>query len=126
MQIAVETPDQNRSGSTGDTDALKRKVESLRRQFQQNPDHCRPLSWDTNLLVRKTQNLSERNIVSCSDANWHETLQRMHIGREGVRVNDVRTVEHIEFVAAFAAKRDLVMTYGNHSFHLEPRHASLD
>jgi hypothetical protein len=50
----------------------------------------------------------------------------MHIGPDGIRINDIRTVEHIEFVAAFAARHQLVMTYGNHSFHLEPRHNAID
>jgi hypothetical protein len=50
----------------------------------------------------------------------------MDIGRDGVRIDDVRTVEQIEFVAGFAARRDLAMTYGNRSFHLEPRHLPFD
>jgi hypothetical protein len=50
----------------------------------------------------------------------------MRIGRDGIRVDDVRTVQHIEFVAAFAAKHQLLMTYGNRSFLLEPRQTSID
>jgi hypothetical protein len=50
----------------------------------------------------------------------------LRIGPEGVRVDDVRTVAHIEFVAAFAARHQLLMTYGNRSFLLEPRQTSID
>jgi hypothetical protein len=123
MQLAVDDFEKDRSN---DIDALKHKIESLRRQFKENPAHAKPLSWDTELLLKKTRNLSATNIVSCADANWQQTLERMRFGREGVRVDDVRTVAHIEFVAAFAARHQLLMTYGNRSFLLEPRQTSID
>lgn len=123
MQIALEDFDKHRST---DTTALRREVESLRRQFKENPAQARPLAWDTELLVRKTRDLDPSNIVSCSDRDWQQTLEQMHIGSEGIRVNDIRTVAHIEFVAAFAARNQLSMTYGNHCFHLEPRQTSID
>ena len=123
MQLAVDDFEKDRSN---DTNALKRKIESLRRELKQNPAIGKPLSWDTELLVKKTQNLNPSQIVSCADPNWQRTLDHKRIGREGVRVDDVRTVEHIEFVAAFAAKHQLLMTYGNRSFLLEPRQTSID
>ena len=123
MQITLQEFEKNRPA---DLDALKREVESLRRQYRENPHNTRPLAWDTALLVRKTRDLDPSNIVSCGDSDWQRTVERMHIGSEGIRVNDVHRVEHIEFVAAFAARHQLAMTYGNHSFHLEPRQTTID
>src|ERR1043165_1404487 len=123
MQLAVDDFEKDRSN---DTDALKRKIESLRRQLKEIPTIGKPLSWDTELLVKKTQNLSASQIVSCADPNWQHTLERMPVGRDGLRVDDVHTLQHIEFVAAFAAKHQLLMTYGNRSFLLEPRQTSID
>jgi len=122
MQIALQNLDEHRSD---DSDRIKRKVESLRRQIKENPTESKPLAWDTELLVKKTQNLSPGNIVSCSDPDWQQIVERMRIGFSGIRINDIRTVEHIEFVAAFAARHQLAMTYGNHSFHLEPRQTAI-
>jgi hypothetical protein len=121
MQIALENFDKHRST---DTTALRREVESLRRQFRENPDKARPLAWDTELLVRKTRDIDPSNVVSCSEPDWQQALESLRIGSEGIQVNDIRTVAHIEFVAAFAARHQLSMTYGNHSFHLEPRHGA--
>ena len=123
MQIALQESEKHRST---DTDALRREVESLRRQFRENPANARPLAWDTELLVRKTRDLDPSNVVSCSDPDWQQALESLHIGSQGIRVNDIRTVAHIEFVAAFAARHQLSLTYGNHSFHLEPRHGSIE
>jgi hypothetical protein len=123
MQIALEDFEKHRST---DTDALRREVESLRRQFRENPDKARPLAWDTELLVRKSHQLDPSNIVSCADPDWQQKLEQIQIGSEGIRVNDIRTVQHIEFVASFAARHQLAMTYGSHSFHLEPRHPAID
>ena len=109
-----------------DVDALKREIDFLRRQLHETPKKAKPLSWDTELLLRKSQNLADNNIVSCSAPDWQQTIESMHVGRSGIRVDDVRTVEHIEFVAGFAARRDLTMTYGNRSFHLEPRQTPFD
>ena len=109
-----------------DVEALKREINFLRRQLTENGGKNRPLSWDTTLLIRKTENLAPTNIISCDDPNWREIIQHIEIGPEGIRVNDLRTVEHIEFVAAFAARRRLSMTYGNRSFHLEPRKTGID
>jgi hypothetical protein len=120
MQVQDNLKNPDRSD---DFTALKREIESLRRQLKANPTQGRPLSWDTELLVRKTQDLVSDNIVSCNDSNWQQIVQGLHIGRHGIRVNDVQTVAHIEFIAAFAARRNLAMTYGNRSFHLEPRQA---
>src|SRR3954467_2478894 len=124
MQVTLQNLDKH---GRQDTEALKREVESLRRQFAENPTKTKQqLAWDTQLLVKKTQNLSSNKIVSCSDPNWRQTIERMHIGAAGIRVNDIRTVEHIEFVAAFAARRQLLMTYANHCFLLEPRQTAID
>ena len=119
MQVALDNFDQHRSH---DTETLKREIDSLRRQLKDNPSKGKPLSWDTELLYRKTVNLSDDNIVSCTNPDWKLIVERIDIGPEGIRIDDIRTVEHIEFVAAFAAKNQLTITYGNRSFHLEPRH----
>jgi hypothetical protein len=123
MQIAVENFEKDRSD---DVEKLKLEVEALRRQLGECPRTGKPLAWDTELLVKKTQNLSESNIVSCADPDWQEAIEHIDIGHSGIRVNDVRTVEQIEFVAEFAAKRELAMTYGNRSFHLGPRPTPFD
>jgi len=123
MQIAVEKFEKNPGD---DTEVLQREVDELQRRLKENPDQSTHLEWDTELLVRKTQNLGDRNIVSCADPDWQQTIEQIQVGPGGIRVNDVRTVDHIEFVATFASRHQLAMTYGNRSFHLEPRVTPFD
>jgi hypothetical protein len=53
-------------------------------------------------------------------------VESIDVGPEGIWISDVRTVEDIKFVAAFAARRELAMTYGNRSFYLELREPATD
>jgi hypothetical protein len=110
--------DFNDRDQADDVQRLKREIEDLRERLAESAKKGKQLCWDTELLVKKTQNLAPANKISCTDPNWRETLENMDIGQEGVWIADVRTVEDIQFVAAFAAENRLSMTYGNRSFHL--------
>jgi hypothetical protein len=125
MQVIVENFEKE-NDRRDDTEMLKREVSSLQDRLKENPIKTSHLAWDTELLVKKTQSLDDRNIVSCADPNWRQIIEHMEVGPDGVRVNDVRTVEQIEFVASFASTRQLAMTYGNRSFYLEPRPTPFD
>ena len=48
--------------------------------------------------------------LAVSDPKWQEVVEEMEIGTEGICITDVRTVEQIEFIAAFAARKQLLMT----------------
>jgi hypothetical protein len=109
-----------------DTQLLKREVHSAQKRLNETADQSTHLSCDTELLVKNTIDLSPDKIVSCADPNWRQTVEKMAIDRAGIRINDVRTVEHIEFVTNFATDHRLAMTYGNRSFHLEPRPTPFD
>src|SRR5262249_32926708 len=104
-----------------DVEGLRREIEKLRSLLAASAKRGKQLSWDTELLVKKTLGLGGTNIVSCSDPNWKQLMEQIEIGRQGIRINDVKTVEQIEFIAAFAATHQLTMTYGRRSFYLEPR-----
>lgn len=111
----AEKPDPN------DLQRLKQEIEELRRRITASAEKGKQLSWDTELLVKKTQNLGATKKVSCTNPEWREILAGLEIGPEGVCVEDVRTPEDIQFVAEFAGVRQLLMTYGRRSFFLEPR-----
>jgi hypothetical protein len=100
---------------------LREAIEALRQRLEESAKKGKQLSCDTELLLKKTENLSLTNKVSCSDLNWREKMEGMEIGPAGIWIADVKTVDDITFVGEFAARRQLVMTYGNRSFHLEPR-----
>lgn len=104
-----------------DTRTLRREVGALRARLKKSGGDANQLSWDTELLMKKTRGFETARFISATQANWKETLQKIEIGPEGICVSDVRTVDAIEFIAAFAARNQLTMTYGNKAFLLEPR-----
>ena len=104
-----------------DTRVLRREIDALRTRLDQNPDTSQQLSWDTELLRRKTEDFSPAQTISAKDADWKQTLDSISIATTGICISDVRTVDAIEYIAAFASTRQLTMTYGNKSFLLEPR-----
>jgi hypothetical protein len=103
-----------------DIERLRRAIEALRERLEESAKKSKQLSWDTELLLKKAESVSESNKISCSDSNWRRKVQAMDLAG-GVWIVDVKTVDDIGFIAEFAAQRQLVMTYGNRSFHLEPR-----
>ena len=104
-----------------DTQLLRREVDALRTRLEQDPEKSQQLSWDTELLRRKTEDFSPAQTISAKDADWKQTLDSISIALTGICILDVRTVDAIEHIAAFAASRQLTMTYGNKTFLLEPR-----
>ena len=104
-----------------DTRLLHREIGALRTRLDQNHDSAQQLSWDTELLRRKTEDFSPAQSISAKDAQWKETLDSITIATTGICISDVRTVDAIEYIAAFASTRQLTMTYGNKTFLLEPR-----
>lgn len=118
MEERAEEPNQPRPD---DTQTLRREVGALRARLNESAGKTKHFSWDTELLVRKTEGFDNRNFISAAQANWRQALEEIVIGPEGVCVSDVRTVDAIEFIASFAARHQLTMTYGNKSFLLEPR-----
>jgi hypothetical protein len=115
-----ESADANQPPSD-DTRMLRREVGALRSRLQKGGGDANQLSWDTELLIKKTQGFETARFISATQANWKETLEKMEMGPEGICVSDVRTVDAIEFIAAYAAQHQLTMTYGNKAFLLEPR-----
>jgi hypothetical protein len=115
-----ESPDANQA-PRDDTRMLRREVGALRARLKKNGGDANQLSWDTELLIKKTQGFEKARFISATQANWKATLEKMEMGPEGICVSDVRTVDAIEFVAEFAARHQLTMTYGNKAFLLEPR-----
>ena len=99
---------------------LGEEIDALRQRLEQSAKKGKQLSWDTELLLKKTENLKLTHKVSCGDPDWRNKVENLNIGPEGVWITDVRTMEDIEFIAAFAGERRLLMTYGKQSFHLEP------
>jgi hypothetical protein len=99
---------------------LRRAIEALRERLEESAKKSKQLSCDTELLLKKVEGVSESNKVSCTESNWRRKVQAMELAG-GIWIVDVRTVDDIGFIAEFAAQRQLVMTYGNRSFHLEPR-----
>jgi len=109
-----------------DTQTIRREVSSLQRRLNECANDPTQLSWDTALLIKNTKNLAPEKIISCADPDWQQKVETMPIDRAGIRINDVRTVAQIEFVTNFATDHRLAMTYGNRSFHLEPRPTPFD
>jgi hypothetical protein len=109
-----------------DTQTIRREVSSLQRRLNESANDPTQLSWDTALLIKNTASLAPEKIISCADPDWQQKVETMPIDRAGIRINDVRTVAQIEFVTNFATDRRLAMTYGNRSFHLEPRPTPFD
>ena len=103
---------------------LKSEIKSLQRRLADSAKKGQKLSWDTELLLKKAQHLKRDDIISCTNPNWKNILESIAIGIGGICINDVRTVEEIKFIAAFAERRQLTMTYGNRMFLLEPRYAA--
>ena len=104
-----------------DTRLLRREIDALRTRLEREPDTAQRLSWDTELLRRKTEEFGPAQSISAKDTDWKQTLDSIAIATAGICISDVRTVDAIEYVAAFAASRQLTMTYGNKTFLLEPR-----
>lgn len=104
-----------------DTRNLRHEIDALRTRLDAQPDQAKKLAWDTQLLQKKTEGFASERVISSKHPNWKDVLEYIEIGPEGICVSDVRTVDAIHFIAAFAARRRLVMTYGKGSFLLEPR-----
>jgi hypothetical protein len=104
-----------------DTQHLRRQIDALQTRLKRYPEKSKQLSWDTELLRRKTEDFGPAQTISAKDADWKQTVDNMTIGPAGICISDVRTVQAIEYIAAFAASRQLTMTYGNKTFLLEPR-----
>jgi hypothetical protein len=100
---------------------LRSEINALQARLKASAEKNKQLSWDTELLVKKTQGFKAGKIISTKDPNWKQVVASIEIGPEGICVSDVRNIDSIEFIAAFAADRQLTMTYGNGSFLLEPR-----
>ena len=121
-QMADDRADRDQEKAPRDgTTTFRREVEALRARLNENADKAKQLSWDTELLVKKTEHFHSAKIISCKDPNWKEVVSNIDIGPEGICIADVRTIDAIEYIAEFAADRQLTMTYGNRSFLLEPR-----
>jgi hypothetical protein len=106
---------------TSGAQKLQSEINALRKHFKPARGERNQLTWDTELLVKKTQTFKTDKVISAKDPGWKQAMAEMDIGRKGICISDVRNVDAIEFIAAFAAKRQLTMTYGNGSFLLEPR-----
>ena len=116
----ADNPD-TRKQRTDEIQNLRSEINALQSRLKTHADKTRQLSWDTELLVKKTQGFKAGRIISTKDPNWKQVVRSIDIGPEGICISDIRTIDSIEFIAAFAAERQLTMTYGNGSFLLEPR-----
>ena len=103
-----------------DVRRLGKEIDALRQRLEESAKKGKQLSWDTELLLKKTENLKHTDKVSCADPDWRVKVENLDIGPAGIWITDVRTMEDIEFIADLAARRRLLMTYGKQSFHLEP------
>jgi hypothetical protein len=79
MQIALQEFDKHRSA---DPTALRREVESLRRQFREIRTTARPLAWDTELLVRKDPDLDRQQHCFVLRSQWQQSVEQ-HAHRSG-------------------------------------------
>lgn len=104
-----------------DTHILRREIKALHARLQVKPKEAEHLSWDTELVVKKKEDFDTTEIISTKDPEWKKIVVKLEIGPNGICISDVRSVEAIEFIASFAAQRQLKLTYGNKAFVLEPR-----
>jgi hypothetical protein len=116
-----KNPNENDPNRRDDTTVFHREIDALRTRLNENADAANNLSWDTELLAKKTEKFAPAKIISAKDPNWKEVVANIDIGTQGICIADVRTIDAIEYIAEFAADRQLTMTYGNRSFLLEPR-----
>ena len=110
----------SRDKESGEVERLGKEIDALRQRLEESAKKGKQLSWDTELLIKKTENLKHTDKVSCTDPDWRVKVENADIGPAGIWITDVRTMDDIEFIASLAARRHLLMTYGKQSFHLEP------
>jgi hypothetical protein len=103
-----------------DTQTIRREIKSLQARLKVTPKK-EQLSWDTELVVKKKEDFDNAEIISTTNPEWKKIVVKLEIGPNGICISDVRSVDAIEFIASFAAQRQLKLTYGNRSFVLEPR-----
>lgn len=120
--MADDSAPQKRRRPRKDTvQKFRSELQALSKRFERARGKPAPLTWDTQLLVKKTQAFKADKFISTKDPDWKEIVAEIEINHKGICISDVRNVDAIEFIASFAAQRQLKMTYGDGSFLLEPR-----
>jgi hypothetical protein len=114
-------PRKRRSPRKDGVQKFRSELHALTKRFERARGNPNQLTWDTQLLVKKTQAFKADKFISTKDPDWKEIVAEIDIGGKGICISDVRNVDAIEFIASFAAQRQLKMTYGDGSFLLEPR-----